>query len=352
MSATAAEARRALIQLDTGTGNLDSADIIIEAVFESMAVKTAVFRELDAVVKPGCVLATNTSTLDIDVIAAATARPASVVGLHFFSPAHVMRLVEIVRGRDTSGATLATAVAFARRLGKIPVVVGNCPGFVGNRMMFPYMYEAQFMVEEGAAPEQVDHTLTTFGMAMGIFAVDDMAGLDVAWRVRQELGHFREPGVRRPLVQDKLVALGRLGQKTGRGWYQYRADRKPIADAEVVALIRTSAAEAGVPQRGFTPDDILDRAIYALINEGARVIEEGFAPSAAAIDVIYVNGYGFPAWRGGPMFFADRTGLATVLERIRGFHREFGERWAPAPLLIALAEAGRTFREFDAGWRP
>jgi 3-hydroxyacyl-CoA dehydrogenase len=352
MTATAAEARRALIRLDTGTDNLDTADLIIEAVFESMAVKTTVFRELDAVAKPGCVLATNTSTLDIDVIAAATSRPESVVGLHFFSPAHVMRLVEIVRGRDTASATLATAVAFAKRLGKIPVVVGNCPGFVGNRMMFPYMYEAQFMVEEGTTPEQVDHALTTFGMAMGIFAVDDMAGLDVAWRVRQELGHFREPGVRRPLVQDKLVELGRLGQKTGRGWYQYRDDRKAIADPDVVALIRTSSAESGIPQRLFTPDDIVDRAIYALVNEGARVVEEGFAPSAAAIDVIYVNGYGFPAWRGGPMFFADRTGLPVVLERVRAFHREFGDRWTPAPLLVELAEAGRTFRDFDAGRRP
>jgi 3-hydroxyacyl-CoA dehydrogenase len=352
MTAADADARRALIRPDTGVEGLDTADLVIEAVFESMDVKKTVFGQLDAVAKPGCVLATNTSTLDIDEIASATTRPEAVVGLHFFSPAHVMRLVEIVRGRQTSPATLATAVAFSKRLGKVPVVVGNCAGFVGNRMMFPYMYEAQFMVEEGAAPEQVDEALKAFGMAMGIFAVDDMAGLDVAWRVRQELGHFREPGVRRPLVQDKLVALGRLGQKTGRGWYRYGDDRKAIVDPEVTALIRASAAEAGIPQRAFTAAEIVDRAIYALVNEGARVLQEGFAGSAAAIDIIYVNGYGFPGWRGGPMFFADRTGLPVVLERVRAYQRAFGDRWTPAPLLVELAESGRTFRDLDSGRRP
>jgi 3-hydroxyacyl-CoA dehydrogenase len=322
---------------------------VIEAVFESLELKKDVFRALDTRARAGCVLATNTSTLDIDQIGAVTSRPDAVVGMHFFSPAQVMRLVEIVRGRATSDLTIAAAVAFAKRLGKVPVVVGNCPGFVGNRMMFPYMYEAQFLVEEGATPESVDAALTGFGMAMGIFAVDDMAGLDVAWRVRQEMGHFQDPGVRRPLIQDKLVAQGRLGQKTGMGWYRYGDDRKAIPDPEVVELIRATASSAGVPQRELTPDAIVERTVYALVNEGARVLEEGYARRAADIDVIYVNGYGFPRWRGGPMFFADRKGLAVILERVRAFHGELGERWEPAPLLVELARTGSTFRDFDAG---
>jgi 3-hydroxyacyl-CoA dehydrogenase len=349
LSPDEAETRRARIRLQTDESGIESVDLVIEAVFESLELKKDVFRALDARARAGCVLATNTSTLDIDQIAGVTSRPDAVVGLHFFSPAQVMRLVEIVRGRDTSDLTIAAAVAFAKRLGKVPVVVGNCPGFVGNRMMFPYMYEAQFLVEEGATPESVDAALTRFGMAMGIFAVDDMAGLDVAWRVRQEMGHFQDPGVRRPLIQDKLVAQGRLGQKTGMGWYRYGDDRKPIPDPEVVELIRTTAGSAGVPQQPLTDDTIVERTVYALINEGARVLEEGYARRAADIDVIYVNGYGFPRWRGGPMFFADRTGPAVILERVRAFHGELGGRWTPAPLLVELARTGRTFRDFDAG---
>ena len=329
----------------------DTADVVIEAVFESQELKKEVFRELDGVVKPSAVLATNTSTLDVDAIAGATARRADVVGLHFFSPAHVMRLLEVVRGRETSGAVLATSLAFARRLGKVPVVVGNCRGFVGNRMMFPYMYEAQFIVEEGATPEQVDKALTDFGMAMGIFAVDDMAGVDVAWRVRQELGHFAEAGGRAPRVADKLYELGRYGQKTGKGWYLYDQARKPTPDPEVVELIRKTAAEAGIPQRTFTDEEIVERCIYALVNEGARIVEDGSAARASDIDVIYVNGYGFPAWRGGPMFHADRVGLDKVYERILAFEREHGERWKPAPLLAGLAKSGSTFRDRDRSAR-
>ena len=352
LSAEEAATRRALIQLQTGESGIETADLVIEAVFESMELKKDVFRALDAQARAGSVLASNTSTLDIDAIAAVTTRPDAVVGLHFFSPAQVMRLVEVVRGRRTSDATIATAVTFAKRLGKVPVVVGNCPGFVGNRMMFPYMYEAQFLVEEGATPEEVDRALTGFGMAMGIFAVDDMAGIDVAWRVRQELGHFRDASVRRPLVQDQLVALGRLGHKTGMGWYRYGDDRKPVPDPDIVALIRATAAEAGIAQRAFPTEAIVERTIYALINEGARVLEEGFARRAADIDVIYVNGYGFPRWRGGPMFFADRAGLPMILERVRAFQDELGDRWTPAPLLVELAETGRTFLDFDAGRQP
>jgi 3-hydroxyacyl-CoA dehydrogenase len=323
------------------------ADLIIEAVFENMELKKQVFRDVDGVAKAEAVLATNTSTLDIDAIAAVTARPSSVVGLHFFSPANVMRLIEVVRGAKTSPEALSSVVAFAKRLGKVPVVVGNCPGFVGNRMMFPYMYEAQFIVEEGATPEQVDKALTGFGMAMGIFAVDDMAGLDVAWRVRQELKHFSRPGERRPLVADKLNELGRIGQKAGKGWFSYDEQRKPIPDPAVVDLIRSTARDAGIPQRTFSDQEIVERCIYALVNEGARVLEEGFAQRASDIDVIYLNGYGFPTWRGGPMFYADRTGLRTIHDRITALHQELGDRWRPAPLLSRLASSGRTFREID-----
>jgi 3-hydroxyacyl-CoA dehydrogenase len=339
-------------RLSAMTARLDDegvrqADLIIEAVFENMALKQEIFRRLDGSAPARAVLATNTSTLDVDAIADVTSRPGSVVGLHFFSPAPVMRLVEIVRGRATSPEVLATAVGFAKRLAKVPVVVGNCPGFVGNRMMFPYMYEAQFLVEEGATPDQVDRALTRFGMAMGIFAVDDMAGLDVAWRVRQEMKHREKPGGRRPLVADALNQLGRLGQKTGRGWFRYDDQRTPTPDSEVVELIRSIARTAGIPQRTFADEEIVERCIYALVNEGARILEEGFADRASDIDVIYLNGYGFPAWRGGPMFYADRTGLALIHERIVQLHRELGERWAPAALLSTLAAAGRTFRDRD-----
>jgi 3-hydroxyacyl-CoA dehydrogenase len=335
-----------------GYDGVDAADLVIEAVFESLSLKKEVFTALDAVAKPGCVLATNTSTLDVDAIAAATMRPESVIGLHFFSPAHVMRLVEIVRGRDTSAQVIATSLAFARRLGKVGVVVRNAAGFVGTRMMFPYMYEAQFMAEEGSTPERIDGVLTRWGMAMGIFAVDDLGGLDVAWRIRRELGQFDDPQLRKPLVADTLVDMGRLGQKTGKGWYRYEGDRTPKADADVVEIVRRVAAEAGIPQRELSDDEILDRSLYALINEGARLLEEGVAARAADVDVIYLTGYGFPAYRGGPMFYADRVGLARVYERVASFHRTLGERWRPAPLLERLARDGSTFREFDAGREP
>jgi 3-hydroxyacyl-CoA dehydrogenase len=347
LTAEAAAERMARMTPMLSYDGVATADLVIEAVFENLELKTHVFRELDAVAKPGAVLASNTSTLDIDLLAAATSRPQDVVGLHFFSPANIMRLLEVVRGRQTGAEVLATALALAKRLGKVPVVVANCRGFVGNRMMFPYMYEAQFLVEEGATPEQVDRALTDFGMAMGIFAVDDMAGIDVAWRVRQELGHFRNRAVRRPLVADKLCELGRYGQKTGRGWYRYDEQRKATPDPEVVDLIRSTANAAGIPQRTFEDREIVERCLYALINEGARTVIDGSAQRASDIDVIYANGYGFPSWRGGPMFYADRVGLAAVYDRIRQFERDFGERWTPAPLLADLARSGKTFRDLD-----
>jgi len=324
-----------------------TADLVIEAVFENMELKRSIFQALDKVVNPGCILASNTSTLSIDELGSATGRPESVLGLHFFSPANVMRLLEIVRGQSASTQAIATALAFAKRLSKVGVVVGNCPGFVGNRLMFPYMYEAQFLVEEGATPEQVDRALRGFGLAMGIFEVDDMAGLDVAWRVRRELRQFSAPEERKPLVADVLCEMRRYGQKSGKGWYIYREDGKPSPDPEVLELIRSLSAKAGIPQRHFTDAEIIERSLYGLINEGARALEEGFALRASDIDVIYVNGYGFPAWRGGPMFYADAVGLRQVVERISAFELELGARWKVSPLLHELAQAGKTFRDFD-----
>jgi 3-hydroxyacyl-CoA dehydrogenase len=347
LTAQQVEERMALIQPQLDFKGFEEAGVVIEAVFENMALKKEIFRELDDVARPGCILATNTSTLNIDEIASVTARPESVVGLHFFSPANVMRLLEVVRGKATSNNVIASAMAFGKQLKKVGVLAGNCPGFIGNRMFFSYMYETQFLAEEGASPQQIDRALTDFGMAMGMFAVDDMAGIDVAWRVRQELGHFREPGVRKPLVQDLLYEMGRYGQKSGKGWYLYGEDRKGVPDPEIEALIERSAREAGIVRRDIPDREIVERSVYSLVNEGARLLEEGFALRASDIDVVYLNGYGFPAWRGGPMFHADLAGLGNVLERIERFEREHGSRWTPAPLLARLANEGRTFRDYD-----
>ncbi|HUA19466.1 MAG TPA: 3-hydroxyacyl-CoA dehydrogenase NAD-binding domain-containing protein [Bryobacteraceae bacterium] len=340
--------RMALIHPQLSYDGFDQVDLIIEAAFESMELKKRIFGEIDKIAKPDCVLATNTSTLDIDQIAGVTSRPQMIIGLHFFSPANVMRLVEIVRGAKTSKEVVATALAVAKKLGKVGVVVGNCWGFVGNRMMLPYMREAQFLAEEGATPEQVDRALTNFGMAMGIFAVDDMGGIDVQWRVREERKHQEKPGLRTPLVLDQLYQSGRLGQKTGAGWFRYDENRKAIPDPEVVALIEKTAREAGIARRPVSDQEIIERCIYTLINEGAKILEEGFALRAADIDVIYLTGYGFPGYRGGPMWYADTVGLKNVYERIAEFHRVHGELWTPAPLLKKLAEAGETFAAFDA----
>jgi 3-hydroxyacyl-CoA dehydrogenase len=259
-----------------------------------------------------------------------------------------MRLCEIVRGKTASREVVATALALAKRLGKVGVVVGNCRGFVGNRMMFPYMRETQFMVEEGATPAQVDKALTDFGMAMGIFAVDDMGGIDLNWRVQQEYKHLETPGQRRPLMLDKLYEMKRWGQKTGSGWYKYDETRKPIPDPEVEALIKQTGTAAGIAQRTFTAEEIVERAVYIMINEGARILEEGYAVRAADIDVIYLSGYGFPGYRGGPMWYADTVGLGRIFAKISEFHKQFGASWEPAPLLKTLAESGKTFASWDA----
>ena len=321
-------------------------DLVIEAVFEGMALKKEIFKELDRVCKPGAILASNTSTLNIDEIASATSRPASVIGTHFFSPANVMRLLEIVRGKATSKEVVATCMNLSRTLGKVGVLVGNCRGFVGNRMFGPYRREAQFLVEEGASVAAVGKALSDFGMAMGPLATGDLAGLDVGWRIRKEYRHLEKPGIRQPLVEDNLCELGRFGQKTGAGWYKYDDQRRAIPDPAVDELIRKWVTEAKIPQREISSVEIMDRCIYALVNEGARILEEGYALRASDIDIIYLNGYGFPAYRGGPMWYADAVGLKNVLARITEFHRQHGEIWQPAPLLVRLAEQGKTFAQF------
>jgi 3-hydroxyacyl-CoA dehydrogenase len=338
------------LQLITPVRNYDAfsgVDMVIEAVFEGMALKKTVLADLDRACRKGAILASNTSTLNIDEIAGATSRPEAVIGTHFFSPANVMRLLEIVRGKKSSKEVIATCMQLSKKLGKIGVLVGNCRGFVGNRMFGPYRREAQFLVEEGAEVEAVDRALVDFGMAMGPLATGDLAGLDVGWRIRKEYRHLEKPGIRQPFAEDRLCEMGHYGQKTVRGWYLYDENRRASVDPELTPLLRKWSAEAGIPQRQISAAEIVDRCVYALVNEGARILEEGYALRAVDIDIIYLNGYGFPAYRGGPMWYADTVGLQKVYQRICEFHQQHGELWAPAPLLQRLAEAGKTFAEFD-----
>ena len=326
--------------------DFSKADLVIEAVFEGMDLKKEVFKQLDRVCKAGALLASNTSTLSVDDIASSTSRPEFVIGTHFFSPANVMRLLEIVRGKATSKEVIATCMQLSKTLGKVGVLVGNCRGFVGNRMFGPYRREAQFLVEEGAAIEAVDRALSDFGMAMGPLATGDLAGLDVGWRIRKEYRHLEKPGIRQPFAEDRLCELGRYGQKTGAGWYKYDDQRRATPDPVVADLVRKWVEEAGVVQRQISAREITDRCLYALANEGARILEEGYALRASDIDIIYLNGYGFPAHRGGPMWYADTVGLKQVYERVCEFHKQHGENWRPAPLLKELAEQGKTFSDF------
>jgi 3-hydroxyacyl-CoA dehydrogenase len=334
--------RLARIEPTLSFDRFGEADIVIEAVFESLALKKQVFAELDRVMRPEAILATNTSTLNIDEIAAATHRPEQVIGHHFFSPANVMKLLEIVRGKATSPAVIATSMDLAKRLNKIGVLVGNCRAFVGNRMFDPYVREAQFLLEEGASIEEVDAALTAFGMAMGPLAVLDLAGLDVGWRIRKEGGFVLPVGRKAYLAEDRLCELGQFGQKTGAGWYLYQnGTRTP--NPEAVRLVEEAARENGITRRTISPSEIVERTVYALINEGARILQEGIALRPGDIDIIYVYGYGFPAFRGGPMWYADTVGLQTVYQRICEFERQLGPTWEPAPLLKQLAESGRSF---------
>jgi 3-hydroxyacyl-CoA dehydrogenase len=326
-----------------------NADLVIEAVFEGMSIKKQAFGELDTICKSTAILASNTSSLNIDEIALATSRPQSVIGTHFFSPANVMRLLEIVRGKLTSKEVIATCMQLSKKLGKVGVLVGNCRGFVGNRMFHPYRREAQFLVEEGASVEVVDQSLYDFGMAMGPLATGDLAGLDVGWRIRKEYRHLEKPGVRQPIAEDQLCEMGRYGQKTQAGWYRYDETRRALPDPQVGALVRKWAVESGIDQRQISTDEIVDRCILALVNEGARILEEGIALRAVDIDIIYINGYGFPAYRGGPMWYADTLGLDKVYGRILQFQEQHGELWQPAPLLTQLAKEKRKFADFAQG---
>ena len=328
---------------------LEGADLTIEAVFESLAVKKDVFAALARISRPGAVLASNTSTLDIDAIARASQRPADVLGMHFFSPANIMRLVEIVRGAASSPDAIATAASVTRRMGKLGIVVGNCFGFVGNRMLYGYGRENQFLMLEGAAPAQIDAALEAFGMAMGPNAVGDLAGLDVGYRVRRERAD-RPSDPRYYRVADMLVEAGRLGQKSARGAYTYTqgsgapGSRRPVRDPEVESMIAAEANRLGVERRTIGDEEIRERCLYALINEGAKLLAEGIAASPGDIDAIWCNGYGFPRFRGGPMFYADTVGCAAVVRGIGKFAEMHGrEYWTPAPLLEEIAAAGETF---------
>lgn len=342
-----ADERLKLIQPTLSLDGFASVDLVIEAVFEGMALKKEVFAELDKICKRGAILASNTSTLNIDEIASATHRPQFVIGTHFFSPANVMRLLEIVRGKATGKEVVATCMQLSKKLGKVGVLVGNCRGFVGNRMFHPYVRESVFLLEEGASVQEVDSALYEFGMAMGPLAVGDLAGLDVGWRIRKEYRHLEKPGIRQPFAGDRLCEMGRFGQKTGAGWYTYDENRRAIPDPALTALVRKWAAEAKIPQRQISREEIVDRCLYALVNEGARILEEGYALRAGDIDIIYINGYGFPAHRGGPMCYADTVGLKNVYSRVLEFHKHHEELWEPAPLLKQLAEQGKTFADYS-----
>ncbi len=339
------EQRVALLTPTLDYAGFADADLVIEAVFENMAVKQQVFEALDAVCKPGAILASNTSYLDIDRIASFTKRPADVLGLHFFSPANVMRLLEVVRGAATAPDVLATGMALAKRIKKMAVVSGVCDGFIGNRMLARYGAAASGLINAGALPQQVDGALQKFGLAMGPFRMGDLAGLDIGWATRQRKA--AEAGVEmQPLVADKLCEAGRFGQKTGAGWYRYEAGRRdPIPDPVTEALITQYRTAQDITPRAISDAEIVERCIYALVNEGARILEAGIAARASDIDIVYLNGYGFPLHRGGPMLYADIVGLPNVVRSLRRIAAEPGAdaSWQPAPLLVRLAEAGQTF---------
>ncbi len=322
-------------------------DLAVEAVFESMEVKQQVFSALDAVMKPGAILASNTSALDLDAIAAFTKRPQDVIGLHFFSPANVMRLLEVVRGAQTAPDVLATAMALAKRIKKIAVVSGVCDGFIGNRILARYGMAANDVLERGASPQQIDAALQKFGFAMGIFRVGDLAGLDIGWAGRKRRA-AAEPGKDFGVFADKLCEAGRFGQKTGAGWYRYEpGKREALVDPAVESMLAAYRAEKGVSApRKFSDAEIVERCIYAMVNEGARILDEGIAQRASDIDIVYLNGYGFPAQRGGPMLYADQVGLANVARALRRIAAEPGADaafWTPAPRLARLADEGKTF---------
>lgn len=346
MTAEELDRRMALIRPTLSYEDIAQADIVIEAVFEDMSVKEQVFRALDRLMKPGAILATNTSTLDVDQIAAFTARPQDVIGTHFFSPAHVMKLLEIVRGKQTAPDVLATTMKLSKTLRKTGVVSGVCDGFIGNRMIEQYLRQASFMVEEGASPQQVDRAIEAFGFAMGPFRMSDLAGNDVGWYIRKRR-YLERPDLIYPKIADRICELGRFGQKTGAGFYRYEpGKRDALPDPIVDQLIAEHRQALGIVPRKLSSDEIVHRLVFALVNEGAHILEEGIALRASDIDMVYLTGYGFPLHRGGPMLYADQCGLFNVVWRMREFAANpHGDPafWTPAPLLSRLAEAGRAF---------
>lgn len=344
LSQDAMDKRMALIQGGLDIAAVRDADIVIEAVFEEMDIKKQVFAKLDQICKPGAILATNTSMLDIDEIARSTKRPGDVIGTHFFSPANVMRLLEVVRGKDTAKDVIATVMKLARPLGKVAVLVGVCDGFVGNRMLARYVMQAELMLEEGALPQQIDKVLFDFGMPMGPFAMHDMAGVDVSYRIRRRQAPTRARNMRVSNILNLIAEQGRHGQKTNAGFYRYEAGaRAPIPDPAIETLIVGESKRLGITRRTISDEEILKRCVYALVNEGAKILEEGIALRPGDIDIIYIYGYGFPAWRGGPTCHADLVGLKSVYDDICRFAENDAEAWTPAPLLKRLVEEGKSF---------
>ena len=343
MAASELDKRMALIRGTTDFGAVAQGDVVIEAVFEEMDIKKRVFADLDRLAKPGALLATNTSTLDVNEIARATGRPDEVLGMHFFSPANVMRLLEIVRGEKTSHEALATAIAVGRRIGKVVAIVGVCDGFVGNRMLHRRSIQAERLLLEGALPQEVDAVVTEFGFPMGPFAMGDLAGLDVGWRIRKARGT-------KAAVSDALCEAGRFGQKTGGGYYRYETgSRTPLPDPEVERIIIAASGKAGMTRRNIPRQEILERMIYPMINEGARILEEGIATRPGDIDIIWIYGYGWPVWRGGPMHYADQVGLPQLRDRLSDYAARLGDQTlAPAALLVRLAAEGRGFASVGA----
>ena len=336
LTADDVETRMGLLSGSTSIEDLASCDLVIEAVFENMAVKKEIFADFDRVLKPGAILATNTSALNIDEIASATKRPESVIGLHFFSPANVMRLVEVVRADHTSNEVIATSMALAKRIGKMAALVGVCRGFVGNRILAPRQMQANDLLLEGAMPWDVDRVLFDFGFPMGPFAMSDLAGLDIGWSKETSKGET---------LRDVLCEMDRRGQKNGRGFYDYAADRSSSPSPEVEKVILDFAARSGKTPRKVSDEEILERCVFPMINEGFKILAEGKAIRASDIDVIWVNGYGWPVYRGGPMFYAEQVGLANVLEKLKQFEKDFGEAFAPAPLLEQAVAEGKSCRE-------
>ena len=340
------EQRMALLTPTLKYEDIADADLVIEAVFEEMGVKEQVFKKLDEVMKPGAILASNTSTLDVDKIAAFTKRPQDVVGLHFFSPANVMKLLEVVRGAKTAKDVLATVMQIAKKIKKTAVVSGVCDGFIGNRMIEQYSRQAGFLLEEGATPQQVDKAIEKFGFAMGPFRMGDLAGNDIGWAIRKRR-YVEKPDMKYSKTADLLCEMGRYGQKTGAGWYDYQPGKRDAIPSKLVEeMVEKHRKDQGITPRKISDQEIVERLVYSLVNEGARIVEDGIASKASDIDMVYLTGYGFPIWRGGPMKYADQMGLFNVAESMKRFARnpnDDAKFWQPAPLLAKLVAEGKTF---------